>query len=119
MSLLHSQSGLVLVLSLLLLMVINYYYPATQSTADVMSPTSLGQREKKQRVPGAGSEVLWGSAPSGTMGSGRQRDPHPGQCCVRLGVRCRPCRGSEGDCGVTQPVGLPAGCFYPTTLSRG
>lgn len=48
MSLLHSQSGLALVLSLLLLMVINYYYPATQSTADVMSPMSLGQREKKK-----------------------------------------------------------------------
>lgn len=49
-SLLHSQSGLALVLSLLLLMVINYYYPATQSTVDVMSPMSLGQREKKSRV---------------------------------------------------------------------
>lgn len=52
MSLLHSQSGLALVLSLLLLMVINYYYPATQSTADVMSPTSLGQRGKKKKKAG-------------------------------------------------------------------
>lgn len=55
MSLLHSQSGLALVLSLLLLMVINYYYPATQSTADVMSPMSLGQREKKKQGVRAGA----------------------------------------------------------------
>lgn len=73
MSLLHSQSGLALVLSLLLLMVINYYYPATQSTADVMSPTSLGQRGKKKKKPGVRAGAGSWQAASGALPPPRVR----------------------------------------------
>ena len=89
-SLLHSQSGLALVLSLLLLMVINYYYPATQSTADVMSPMSLGQREKKER---AGCPSRGGLLAAG--GAKREGFCHRLRCDRVLagavaGVRCQP-----------------------------
>lgn len=91
-SLLHSQSGLALVLSLLLLMVINYYYPATRSTADVMSPMSLGQREKKKS---GGCPSRGGSGGGGGSRRGLPLSPFSGVLAAALaGIRCQP--GSAG-----------------------
>lgn len=121
MSLLHSQSGLALVLSLLLLMVINYYYPATRSAADVMSPMSLGQREKKKK-----SRV---SEPGRAPGSRRceVREVLPlspvRQCFGRsLGRRLLPAELSAPQLSVLLAcldAGCPTGGSCPRFGSRG